>query len=245
MTMTLRAGPLPSSATQDIERRALQQIRGFLLTAGIQAVNGDVEVSSIRCDGTRGSVGFTINLLDVAPVTVSPNRVRDFEKPVVIAVDQSAPQDVPIVFNCTALGSPAPEPGYATITVPGGDLLPVGFTCRPDQETMCLQGGQFQAKVTRLNDAGQTVAAQVVARSLSDDSGYLWFFNEANIELTVKVLNGCAINNRFWVFFAATTNVQAQLTVIDTRNGQQRVYFNPGGPIPRPLEDEQAFATCR
>jgi hypothetical protein len=71
-----------------------------------------------------------------------------------------------------------------------------------------------------------------------------WFFQPDNPELLVKVLNGCGVNQRFWVFYAATTNVELTMTVRDTNAGVTKTYFNPlNNPAP-PVLDTSAFATC-
>ena len=49
----------------------------------------------------------------------------------------------------------------------------------------------------------------------------------------VKALNGCGLNNRYWIFSAATTNVFYRMTVYDYHTGTQKIYFNyPGPPAP-------------
>ena len=64
-------------------------------------------------------------------------------------------------------------------------------------------------------------------------------------EVLVKVLDGCAINHRFWVFAATTTNVAYVLRVTDTETGQVREYENPLGKPADAITDTAAFATCR
>ena len=78
----------------------------------------------------------------------------------------------------------------------------------------------------------------------TNDSAVLWFFNASNLEMLIKVLNACQVNNRYWVFFAATTNVELHLTVTDTQTGQVRTYFNPLDKAALPVQDTSAFATC-
>ena len=43
--------------------------------------------------------------------------------------------------------------------------------------------------------------------TLSRESGYFWFFDPDNVELTVKILDGRAINGSYWVFIASMTDV--------------------------------------
>jgi hypothetical protein len=64
--------------------------------------------------------------------------------------------------------------------------------------------------------------------------------------MLVKVLNACipALGNHYWVFFAATTNVQFTLTVTDTETGQMKMYSNPLNQAALPVQDTNAFATC-
>jgi hypothetical protein len=62
--------------------------------------------------------------------------------------------------------------------------------------------------------------------------------------MLVKVLNACGLNQRYWVFYAATTNVEFTLTVTDTQTGKTKVYFNPINTPAPPVQDTSAFATC-
>ena len=50
------------------------------------------------------------------------------------------------------------------------------------------------------------------------------FFNAANPEVLIKVLDGCGFNNHYWVFYAATTSVGFDLTVRDTTTGDSMTY---------------------
>jgi len=52
----------------------------------------------------------------------------------------------------------------------------------------------------------------------SDRSGLLYFFDRDNVELLVKVLDGCAINGHHWVFVAPVTDLGFRLRIT-----------NPGG----------------
>jgi hypothetical protein len=43
---------------------------------------------------------------------------------------------------------------------------------------------------------------------LTDDTGYFWFFDSANIELMTKVVDGRGLNGKFWFFYGALSDVQ-------------------------------------
>lgn len=105
-----------------------------------------------------------------------------------------------------------------------------------------LGGGRFSVSATWRTPQGGSGAGQFVP--VTDDAGYLWFFDAGNIEAVVKVLNGCGLNNRFWVFAAGLTDVQVDLRVTDTRTGASQTYHNPQGQSFLPVQDTSAFATC-
>jgi hypothetical protein len=83
-----------------------------------------------------------------------------------------------------------------------------------------------------------------VASAGTDNSGLFFYTNPSNWEMLVKVLDGCPVNGRKWVFYAATTNVDFTLTVVDTQTGNFQVYNNPQGQAAAPVQDTGAFATC-
>ena len=69
--------------------------------------------------------------------------------------------------------------------------------------------------------------------ALTGDTGYFWFFDPANVEVIVKVLDGRGVNGHVWVFYGALSNVEYTLTVTDTQTGLATRYFNPLGPASR------------
>lgn len=79
---------------------------------------------------------------------------------------------------------------------------------------------------------------------LAADSGALWFFSGTNFEMLVKVLDACALNDRFWVFAAAATNVEYEIVVTDTVAGETKTYFEAFGPAAPAINDTSAFDTC-
>ena len=116
--------------------------------------------------------------------------------------------------------------------------------CQPGPATLCLVGGRFRAEVTWHDPRGGSGPGQV-AGCANDGSGLFWFFSPDNWELMLKVIDGCALNQRFWVFSAATTNVGYDLVVTDTSTGQAVHYVNPLGRVSPAITDTAAFATCR
>ncbi len=115
--------------------------------------------------------------------------------------------------------------------------------CAPDATTLCLNADRFRVEVEWRSFDGSTGSGRVVPVG-SDDSGLLWFFETGNWEVLIKVLDGCALNDRFWVFAGATSTVEYTLRVTDTATGAVREYFNPLGIAAAAITDTDAFATC-
>jgi hypothetical protein len=112
-----------------------------------------------------------------------------------------------------------------------GSLLSVaallGAPCTQTATTLCLNDSRFEVEVSWRDSRGRTGVGQAV--SITADTGYFWFFSEANIELVIKVLDARSINQKYWVFFGALSSVEYDLTVTDTSNGRSKTYHNPLG----------------
>ncbi len=114
--------------------------------------------------------------------------------------------------------------------------------CVAGDTVLCLNQDRFAAEVRWRTPAGRSGDGRAVP--LTADTGTFWFFGADNVELVVKLLDGCAINQRFWVFAAGLTNVEVILTLTDTVSGAVREYVHPmGTPFP-PIQDTGAFDTC-
>jgi ELWxxDGT repeat protein len=118
------------------------------------------------------------------------------------------------------------------------DLPPARPACPP--EKLCLHGGRFEVEATATGD-GVFAAQRALAGA---ESGVLSFFGPENWELMVKVLDGCHLNERFWVFSAAATDVAYELRVLDRATGERRTYRHAAGAPARPELDNAAFAGC-
>ena len=103
--------------------------------------------------------------------------------------------------------------------------------CTGTAVNLCLAGGRFRVEVFYRDPHPGGAQGSGIALPGSDQTGYFWFFDPANLELAVKILDGRAVNGRFWVFHGALTDVQYTLTVTDTVTGAVRTYENPAGRI--------------
>lgn len=131
-----------------------------------------------------------------------------------------------------------------------GCASPLPASCAPGDGVFCLgEDGRFQVEPVWRDFANQTgpgnqAVIPTTGLAKSDDSGLFYFFSDTNWELLVKVLDGCGINDHYWVFTAGTTDVEYTLTVTDTQTGQVQTYGNALGEDAVTVTDTAAFATC-
>lgn len=111
--------------------------------------------------------------------------------------------------------------------------------CVANATTLCLDNARFRVTAFYATPAGASGTGMGVP--LTGDSGYFWFFSADNIELVVKVLTACGVNDKFWVFTGGLTNVGVTLVVEDTLTGASQTYSNPVGTAYLPLQDNKAF----
>jgi len=114
-------------------------------------------------------------------------------------------------------------------------------TCAPSAALLCLQGERFSVFApwsSHADGSGTTNAGTV---PFTTDSGSFYFLDPTNVEVNVKVLDGCGINGYFWVYAAGSTDQQVALHVTDTRTGAQKVYSSPFGKKFVTVTDIQAF----
>lgn len=117
-----------------------------------------------------------------------------------------------------------------------------GGNCVSNGTTLCLNENRFQVNVDWRRPNGDTGVGTRV--ELTDDTGYFWFFNSTNVEMVIKVLDGCNNNGNYWVFAGGLTNVEVDITVTDTETDTTKVYSNPLSTPFQPIQDTEAFSTC-
>jgi hypothetical protein len=110
--------------------------------------------------------------------------------------------------------------------------------CPSAPNNLWLNGCRFRLQVDWQASDGRSGEGTGV--QLTNDTGYFWFFNAANVELMVKVLDARAVNGNIWIFFGALSNVQYTLTVFDTLTNTARTYTNPNGSFAS-VGDTSAF----
>lgn len=124
-------------------------------------------------------------------------------------------------------------------------VFAAGGSCGGSTSTTLCLGNRFTVTTRfRTGAPGTAEGTGQVVPVANPGSGLFWFFSPDNWEVMVKAINGCGLNNRYWIFSAATTNVFYRLEAFDLNEGQQRIYFNYPGPPAPAVTDTSAFATC-
>lgn len=142
--------------------------------------------------------------------------------------------------------APTDQRGVARPSGPGCDAGAVEAApgCLPGSERLCLQHGRFAVTAHWTAQGNGGPGKTVPLASDIADSGAFWFFDPNNLELTVKVLDGCGVNGRYWVFLSGLTDVAVQVRVEDTRTGEVWTHANPAGAPFRPRLDTDALEVC-
>jgi hypothetical protein len=125
-----------------------------------------------------------------------------------------------------ALPASAPAPSGTRLRPRAAPLRSVN-ACVPNATTLCLAGGRFAASVTWHDFAGRSGVGTPIV--LTPDTGSFWFFDAGIHELAVKVIDGRGTNNAWWVFYGSLSNVEFELTVVDTETGDTWIRSNPSG----------------
>ncbi len=100
--------------------------------------------------------------------------------------------------------------------------------CQPSELALCL-GGRFRVEATWRDFQGNAGRGHAVP--LTGDTGFFWFFDPANVEVILKVLDGRGLNGHHWIFYGALSTVEYTLMVTDVQTGASRRYINPPGRL--------------
>lgn len=99
----------------------------------------------------------------------------------------------------------------------------------------CLQGNRWRVRVNHGGTSSKVAA-------YSSQSAAFWTYSSTNWEVLAKVLNGCSVNNRWWVFAAGATGSSFSVTVTDANFCSTSKTYNSSSSG-NPIIDTAAF-TC-
>lgn len=118
------------------------------------------------------------------------------------------------------------DTGSATVIVQTSTLPPP--SCTADAYTLCLYGSRFKVQAVYRDYSGNSGTGRAV--SLTSDTGWFWFFTQANVETVVKFVSFCGGgSNGYGMYAGGLTDLEVRLKVTDTKTGLYREYVNPLG----------------
>lgn len=205
---------------------ALTAVAASSHEAELSWLDGSTDQTGFRIDARTGSGSFST----VASANASATSAR---------IDSLHSQTTYTfrVFAQNANGD-SPPSNEATVTTSAS-----ATGCTADATTLCLNNsGRFQVRAMYDTADGKSGPAQAVV--MTSDTGYLWFFSSANVEVVIKVIDGCGLNGHYWVFAGGLTNVAATITVTDTQAGVVETYTNLQNTAFLPIQDTLAFDSC-
>lgn len=125
--------------------------------------------------------------------------------------------------------APLPVGSYTVVMITNGKVTDSRtFVVQAPSTSLSLLQGRFAVSVIWTNPlSGATVSAR--ADQLGDMSGYFWFFNAENVDLTVKMLGPDPFSLHYWLFVSSGTNLSLTITVTDTWLGRSVTYHNAAG----------------
>jgi trimeric autotransporter adhesin len=119
-----------------------------------------------------------------------------------------------------------------------------GHGCPGGEHVLCI-ADRFQVEVDFETSQAGGLAGKAPAIPLAavgvDRGGLFHFGNPTNPEVLLKVLDGCALNDHYWVFYSAATNVGLEVRVTDTLTGEEATYENPDLTPAIPVQDTAAL----
>ena len=140
-----------------------------------------------------------------------------------------------------AAGAAGPAAGALTDLAPASVGAATSATCVP-RPVATLDGGFSVDMCVEYERDGRRVVGAVKDYGLdSGRSALLYFFERDNAEVLVKVLDGCAINGRRWVFVAPVTTLAFNLSIAGP-GGVRWNHWNGAGQTAVAKSDPAAFS---
>ncbi len=217
------AGPLAALEIREVRVTPAEPTTNDPVTILLSGVSETPCFSFEAVEPSQQSVDFRLNgcFIDPPPIDDTPFAFAGEVGPLPAGTYQ-----VRVVSDTQAIAA-------AVFTV-----YPATGPCTPGATALCLNGRRFRV-TAEWSANGQQGDGR--ALGLTGETGAFYFFQPDNVEVVVKVIDGCALNGRFWVFASGLTNVATELTVTDTATDDARTYVSPAGPPFAPLQDTNAF----
>lgn len=146
---------------------------------------------------------------------------RQTKQVIDVSLNASAPREASLTFRLDT------NVGNFEFTLTGSVVAPK--PCEPSDTALCFYNGRFQANLKWRDPNGQWLDAK--AQPLTNQSGAFYYQNSKNLEMLLKILDGGAINQNFWVFYGVLTDRETRLVVKDMFTNRTKTFTKPKGNL--------------
>ncbi|MXZ37331.1 MAG: hypothetical protein F4Z19_03555 [Holophagales bacterium] len=105
---------------------------------------------------------------------------------------------------------------YSPTVIPEAQQNPKDYGCKLSSINACVNNWRFTVFADYSTETLEKGQARVLDTfGLGDSASLFYFFDHANPELLVKVINGCWLNDHYWVFGSAATDLKYNVVIGD------------------------------
>jgi hypothetical protein len=97
-----------------------------------------------------------------------------------------------------------------------------GAACTPDSQTLCLFSNRFKVTAQYDTYGAPGTFLNATATPFSDNTGFFTTVVAGNVDVVVKLVDFCSLNNTWSTYIGGTTDLGVKITITDTSTG--RVY---------------------
>ena len=246
-------GPTPQPGVLRFTIASMNVNEGQVVTVQVSRTGGSsgaVGVSYATQAGTAAAGADYTATDGVLSWADGDSASKSFDVTTINDTDEESDESFTVTLsNPTGGTTIAANGGVIEIVIAANDLGP----CVASATTLCLpldgpHAGRFSVNLHYDSVRAGGVEGDGAVRTLDDlgitAGGIVTLLDASNPELLVKVINGCAVTQAWWVFYSATTDLGFTLTVIDRDAAVTKTYTNPDLNPAAPVQDTRAFLTC-
>jgi hypothetical protein len=94
-----------------------------------------------------------------------------------------------------------------------------GSACTADSSTLCLFSNRFKATATFMRYSSNAIET-ASAHAYSDTTGFFSTVLSSDVDVVVKMVNFCSLNGSWSAYIGGTTDLEVDITIVDTSTGR-------------------------
>jgi hypothetical protein len=242
VTFTLQIAA-PSASAIVVTGTTKQQHRATV-TGAVTVINADA-IANMACSTNIAGILATVPELTLTNTTLRNNEARPINQG--IFVDTGYPPDFTnATLTCNLTGTDSRGGAISVsrnVALTSSVLSPNVTTCSANANRICAFG-RFGITIDRTSANGNVSAGVVTPGGRFDDGGYFGLTQTTTPEVLVQVINRCAQENRYQVYFQSASDEEFKVVIVDAVRGVLVSYFNGRGERTPSITDTNGFATC-